>query len=99
MLCISTIFIEVVPVVSWLGLVITIVFSTLAFLLRDAYLSIKKKGDHLELRISKMEDDVEKERNRSDEELRKIDMRINDFHVNILTRLDEIKDKFNEFRK
>jgi hypothetical protein len=87
------------PTASWLGLAMTLILGLLCFLTRDAYQELKRKIQALQEEIHEIREDVEKERSRSDKEMRLIDGRINDLHINILNKLDEIKYKFNEFRK
>jgi hypothetical protein len=87
------------PVASWLGIVATGLISLLGFLLRDAYIKSQKRNDSMQGQIDDIEDAVIKERNRSDDEMRKFDQRINDMERKILEKLGDIKDKFNELRK
>lgn len=81
-----------VPLASWLGIAVTIMLGLVGFLSRDAYNRINK-------RLDQIEDDQEVERKRSELEMRIMDGKISDLHINILKKLDEIKDKFNDFRK
>ena len=96
-----TIFLEVVglPIASWFGLAVSAIFGLLYYLLKLSHNRLLKDIDELSKDITDISKAVEIERARSDKEMRTIDTRINDLHINILNKLDEIKYKFNEFRK
>lgn len=87
------------PVASWIGLLIATILALIGFLLRDAYSSLKTKMKDLEKRVGDTEKALQDEKNQRLEDMRIIDNKIQDLHLNILRRLDDIKDKFNEFRK
>lgn len=77
------------------GLVGAILSATaiiLWFLLRDAYYRSNK-------RISSLEDKIVTVNSKIETEARATDKRINDLHLTILDKLDEIKNSFNDFRK
>lgn len=96
-----SIFLEVVglPIASWFGLAVSAIFGLLYYLLKLSHNRLLKDIDELSRDIADISKAVETERARSDKEMRTIDTRINDLHINILNKLDEIKYKFNEFRK
>lgn len=96
-----SIFLDVVglPIASWFGLAVSAIFGLLYYLLKISHNRLLKDMDDLSKDISDISKDVQIERERSNKEMRTIDTRINDLHINILNKLDEIKYKFNEFRK
>lgn len=88
-----------IPAFSLSSVVVTLLLGVLAFLSKDAYNKVRKEIVDLNEAIDEIKDRVEIERSRSDKEMRIIDSRISELHINILSKLDEIKDKFQEFRK
>lgn len=90
---------NVIPTISWYGIVLTSVITLLGFLLRDAYQRIQKRQDISDKALEDLTQKLESEKLNSEKAMRSLEARINDLHVNILDRLDEIKDKFSEFRK
>lgn len=77
------------------GLVGAILSATaiiLWFLLKDAYYRSNK-------RMASLEDKIVAVNLKIETEARATDKRINDLHLTILDKLDEIKNSFNDFRK
>lgn len=87
------------PIASWFGLAVSGIFGLLYYLLKLSHNRLIKDIDELSKDVTDIGKAIETERARSDKEMRTIDTRINDLHINILNKLDEIKYKFNEFRK
>lgn len=81
-----------IPLISVYGVILAGVIALLGFLLRDAYKALKEKQSSGDSRLDEFEE-------KHEADIRDLDKRINDLHINILNRLDDIKDKFNEFRK
>ena len=95
-----TIFLEAgMPIASWVGVLVAIVTTLIGFLAKDVYDRLVKRVEVLEKAINDAKTDLDVEKERSRVEMRNIDTRINELHINILDKLDEIKYKFNEFRK
>lgn len=88
-----------VPVISWYGIALTAIVTLLGFLLRDAYQRLQRRQDAAEQALEDLTQKLDSEKLNNEKAMRSLDARINDLHVNILNRLDDIKDKFNEFRK
>lgn len=88
-----------IPALSWIGIGLTIALGLLGFLLRDAYQNLKRRQDQAEEGLSDLTEKLDAEKLNNERSMRSLDSRINDLHINILNRLDDIKDKFNEFRK
>lgn len=87
------------PIASWFGIVVAGVLGLLYYLLKESHNRLKKDIEEVKVDLNEIAKAVETERARSDKEMRIIDTRINELHINILNKLDEIKYKFNEFRK
>lgn len=75
-----------------INVIILSIIGLFGFLFRDLYNRALK-------RIEKLETNDEELHNKLDKEVKSIEIRINDLHLHILNKLDEIKYKFNEFRK
>ena len=88
-----------IPAASWLGVAVTIVLGLLVYLMKDTFQGIKQRITNVETTASDLEAKLEGEKLNTEKALRLIDGKVNDLHINILNRLDEIKDKFQEFRK
>ncbi len=88
-----------VPAISWYGIALTAIVTLLGFLLRDAYQRLQKRQDSAEQALEDLTKKLDQEKLNNEKAMRILDARINDLHLNILNRLDDIKDKFNEFRK
>ncbi len=93
------ILLEVLPIASWWGIVLSGIITLLGFLIRDAYLTIKRRQDSSEETAKILTEKLDGEKLNNEKALRALDGRMNDLHINILNRLDDIKNKFNEFRK
>lgn len=83
---------EGISIISYYGVALTAVMTLLSFLLRDAYLRLTKRVENLESENAALREDNSNIR-------LDFETKINNLNVNILNRLDDIKDKFNEFRK
>lgn len=87
------------PVSSWIGLGLGAIITILGWLGKDAYSRFNDRLKYQEQYTEEIKEKLEKERLERLSENREIDGKISDLHINILNKLDEIKDKFNEFRK
>lgn len=83
--------------------IVGITASLIGFLIKDIYVSNKAKVSNLETKESKdianLTEKLEIYKNENNKELNRIESKINDIHIRILDKLDEIKDNFNELRK
>ncbi len=81
-----------VSMISVSSIVVLAVMSVIGFLLRDNYQSLKKRLDRAEECCGVLDDKIDKVE-------RETNSKINDMYLNVLGRLDGIRDKFDQFRK
>lgn len=98
------------PAASWLGIVTVAVIGLLSWLGKKIIDNVEKENAELKENIKRLTLDLKIEVTKSDSELRKMDNKINDvskqtdaritdMNINILNKLDAIKDKFYDLRK
>lgn len=77
---------------SFLLIGISVVIGLLGWLLSNMFKENKDK-------IARQADELEILKRYTQEEIRKVERTVNDLNINILDKLDDIKNKFYEFRK
>lgn len=95
----SWVLLDAVPIASWIGMGLAIVFGLLGFLARDVYTKVMERIKENEKDIIKVVDTVETESKRLDIEIRQFDNKLSELQINLLKSLHDIKDKFNDLRK
>ncbi len=88
-----------IPAATWVGIGITAIMGLLMFLMKSTFTDIKDNVKENKEAIEDLTEKLDGEKLNNEKALRLIDGKVNDLHINILNRLDEIKDKFNELRK
>jgi uncharacterized membrane-anchored protein YhcB (DUF1043 family) len=83
---------EVIPLASWLGAATTTLVAIIAFFLKDAYAKMTKKQEEVEKDITNLRADMNKDN-------RELENKLNNTHITLLGKLQEVINTFNNARK
>ena len=82
----------------WLGIVITVMLGLLGFLARDAYSRLIRRTEDNEKEITELRKEIAELRKNMNSEMRGFDKKVSDLNINVLEKLNDIKNKFGEIR-
>lgn len=88
-----------IPTGTVISSIIGLILLFLTYLVKKTFTDITDSITENKEDVEKVKLELEAEKLNREVASRAMDNRINDLHLNILNRLDEIKEKFNDFRK